>query len=227
MTTTWRLAASLEQLRGEINTLAPNRSKASDGTIGDTAHASRASRHNPNRAGVVCALDVTDDPEGDCPIHVIAEQLRARPHPNLAYIISNGRVAGRSSGWAWRPYTGSNKHTRHVHFAVGNGPDSAPAAPYDDTTSWGVAVPVTAAPAPAPAPANGGRSLRKGLRGGDVSDLQHALIAAGLLPAGAADGIFGPKTEAAVKELQRRLGVSPDGIVGPKTRAAMAGQLAA
>jgi hypothetical protein len=227
MSTTWRLAASLEQLRAEINTIAPNRSKASDGTIGDVAHASRASRHNPNAAGVVCALDVTDDPQGGCPIHVIAEQIRTRPHPNLAYIISNGRVAGRSSGWAWRPYKGSNKHTRHVHFAVGNGPDGTPAEPYDDRTPWGVAVPPAGASTPVPAPATGGRHLKKGMRGGDVSDLQQALIAAGLLPQGGADGIFGPKTEAAVKEMQRRLGVSADGVVGPKTRAAMAGRLAA
>jgi len=39
----WRLARSLEPLRNEVNAAAPNRSKASDGTIGDTAHSSRAS----------------------------------------------------------------------------------------------------------------------------------------------------------------------------------------
>jgi peptidoglycan hydrolase-like protein with peptidoglycan-binding domain len=31
------------------------------------------------------------------------------------------------------------------------------------------------------------------------------------------DGIFGPKTEAAVKAFQRKNGLKPDGIVGPKT----------
>ena len=44
---TWRLARSLETLRAQINRIAPNRSKVSDGTIGDAKHASRSSDHNP------------------------------------------------------------------------------------------------------------------------------------------------------------------------------------
>ena len=36
-----------------------------------------------------------------------------------------------------------------------------------------------------------------------------------------ADGIFGPKTEAAVRDFQRAQGLAPDGIVGPKTWAAL------
>ena len=38
----------------------------------------------------------------------------------------------------------------------------------------------------------------------------------------AADGVFGPKTEAAVRDFQRAHGLVPDGIVGPKTWAALA-----
>ena len=37
----------------------------------------------------------------------------------------------------------------------------------------------------------------------------------------AADGIFGPKTEAAVRAFQSAHGLDPDGIVGPKTWAAL------
>ncbi|MDR9793622.1 peptidoglycan-binding domain-containing protein [Aeribacillus composti] len=35
------------------------------------------------------------------------------------------------------------------------------------------------------------------------------------------DGIFGPKTEAAVKAFQKKHGLKQDGIVGPKTWAKM------
>ena len=57
----WRLARSLETLRAQINALSPNRSKASDGTIGDAAHSARTSDHNPDGGGVVRALDLTHD----------------------------------------------------------------------------------------------------------------------------------------------------------------------
>ena len=134
----WRLAKSLEVLRTEVNAMAPKRSKASDGTVGDPAHASRPSRHNPNGAGVVCAIDLTHDPKNGCDIHALARELVKRPHPNLEYVISNGEVAKKKTGFKWEPYTGDNKHNKHAHFAVGTGKDAEPGQPYDDTTSWGV-----------------------------------------------------------------------------------------
>jgi len=62
--------------------------------------------------------------------------------------------------------------------------------------------------------------LKEGSRGPQVADLQRKLAAAGFSP-GAADGVFGPKTEAAVKAFQRAKGLAADGIVGPKTWAAL------
>jgi N-acetylmuramoyl-L-alanine amidase len=53
-------------------------------------------------------------------------------------------------------------------------------------------------------------------RGRDVRDLQRLLQSLGFNP-GILDGIFGPKTEKAVKEFQRSTGLIVDGIVGLKT----------
>jgi hypothetical protein len=134
----WRLAKSLVQLRSEFDAAYPGRSKRSDGTIGDAAHRNRASRHNPNRYDVVCALDITHDPASGCDVHRIAREHVRDPHPELAYVISNGQVASRSRGFRWVTYTGSNPHTLHAHFAVGVGPDSDPMPPYDSTQPWGI-----------------------------------------------------------------------------------------
>jgi hypothetical protein len=132
----WRLAGSLVVLRNQIDAMAPNRSRASDGTIGDASHSSRCSRHNPNGADVVTALDITHDPAGGCDIHAIADQIRRSPHPELSYLISAGRIAGRTTGWAWHRYTGSNPHNVHVHFGVGEGSDCNPQQPYDSPLPW-------------------------------------------------------------------------------------------
>jgi peptidoglycan hydrolase-like protein with peptidoglycan-binding domain len=64
-------------------------------------------------------------------------------------------------------------------------------------------------------------TLRRGSRGPDVVKLQQQLSAAGFNP-GAADGIFGAKTDAAVRAFQTARGLAVDGIVGPKTWAALA-----
>ncbi len=61
-----------------------------------------------------------------------------------------------------------------------------------------------------------GKLLKLGDRGRGVAELQRAL---GLV----ADGIFGPRTQKAVRSLQDHLGLSVDGIVGPETRAALGG----
>lgn len=58
--------------------------------------------------------------------------------------------------------------------------------------------------------------LRQGSRGSSVRDLQKKLKAAGFDP-GPIDGIFGPKTQAAVMAFQRAAGISVDGIAGPQT----------
>lgn len=59
-------------------------------------------------------------------------------------------------------------------------------------------------------------TLRNGDRGEEVKLLQKLLIKKACDP-GLVDGIFGTKTEKAVKEFQKKAGITVDGIVGPVT----------
>jgi len=58
------------------------------------------------------------------------------------------------------------------------------------------------------------------MRGDDVAALQERLVVLGV-HAGPVDGVFGPVTEASLRELQRGLGLRPDGICGPATLQAL------
>ena len=142
----WRVAKSLERLRHQVNAMAPSRNKASDGGIGDPAHAKRTSDHNPwvdfdGRKGVVTARDITHDPAGGCDADRIAEQIRASRDPRVKYIIWNRRIASSAAKdgkapWEWRPYTGKNGHTHHIHISV-----QPERAKYDDESDWQVRLP--------------------------------------------------------------------------------------
>ncbi|MGB3491691.1 MAG: peptidoglycan-binding domain-containing protein [Elainellaceae cyanobacterium] len=63
-------------------------------------------------------------------------------------------------------------------------------------------------------------TLRRGMQGSAVTALQEKLQVLGLF-SGAIDGVFGPQTEAAVKDAQRRFQLNPDGIVGRETWTAL------
>lgn len=56
--------------------------------------------------------------------------------------------------------------------------------------------------------------------GDDVVDLQRRLLELGLYQ-GRPDGLFGPATERALRELQRSVGLPPDGTCGPDTLRAL------
>ncbi len=59
------------------------------------------------------------------------------------------------------------------------------------------------------------RTLRKGMKGTDVQQLQKKLLGLGYILI--ADGNFGTLTRLEVKKFQKRKGLTADGIVGPKT----------
>lgn len=67
-------------------------------------------------------------------------------------------------------------------------------------------------------PLYGTRTMQPGMTGWDVAVLQYLLTRRRLLHV-AANGHFGPNTEAAVIRFQKARGLVPDGIVGPTTAA--------
>lgn len=68
----------------------------------------------------------------------------------------------------------------------------------------------------------GTRTLRRGMDGDDVAELQAALISIGYaMPKYGADGDYGSETYAAVTAFQKDNGLDPDGIFGPLSLAAL------
>lgn len=169
----WRLAKSLEQLRAQVNAAYPNRSKTSDGTIGDARHAASKSDHNPTSAGVVTAIDITHDPAHGVVIADIAEVLRKSLDPRIKYVICNGRIfSSKTSPWVWRPYTGTNAHSKHIHVSV-----MADPALYDDTRPW--ALPGKMIPIPVPKPARRFTGITATVFSGPADHLDNSLSAYG------------------------------------------------
>ena len=142
----WRVAKSLETLLSQINNLAPNRSTVSDGSIGDAAHATTDSDHNPHvkdgSTGVVTARDFTHDPMTGADMERIMESLRKSKDPRIKYVIWNNRTFSSYSTsthapFTWRPYSGSNPHTKHAHVSV-----QPHKHLYDATRPWSLPVPI-------------------------------------------------------------------------------------
>jgi N-acetyl-anhydromuramyl-L-alanine amidase AmpD len=109
----------------------------------------------------------------------------------------------------------------HKEYALPHGRKPDPSLHMPTFRSFVEAVLNGTAPAPVliPAAETGGTArptLRRGATGELVKQVQAKV---GVAPDGA--GTFGPQTEAAVREFQRRHGLVPDGIVGPKTWAAL------
>jgi hypothetical protein len=145
----WILVPCLVSLRTEFNRLAPGRDKASDGSIGDTAHQRTPSDHNPDETGraptrdadsinEVHAIDVDDDLRKPgwnmtkC-LEIIITRHRDGQDSRLQNIIYNRRIWSRSWGWTARRYTGANAHTEHAHFS-----SRYTTAQEHDTRPWGL-----------------------------------------------------------------------------------------
>lgn len=148
----WRVARSLDKLLAQINAYAPNRSKISDGSIGDANHSSRVSDHNPDGRGIVHARDFTHSPTRGFDAHAFVRRL-ANKDRRIKYLISNRQISNPSiSAGRWRPYSGINPHTQHAHVSV------VYSSLEDNTATWpglgaaGGVVTAPAAPAVPPKP---------------------------------------------------------------------------
>jgi cytidylate kinase len=141
------LTASLTKLRNGFNTAFPRRRKESDGWIGDTAHQSRKSGHNPDDTDgslaeysdadskpEVRAIDVDKDLEyPGITMPQVIQRILATPNDikRLKYIIFNGVIWSKTNNWKPAKYTGDNQHTEHAHL-------SGDPAYDEDVTPWSV-----------------------------------------------------------------------------------------
>jgi hypothetical protein len=116
----WKLSKAAAQLREQIDDCYPERSRKSDGSLGDSRHSARKSDHNPDKNGWVRALDITSDlgvssDETADLVEQIRKYAKRAKKKRISYIIYNGRIASPILNWKWRKYRGSNPHKAHFH----------------------------------------------------------------------------------------------------------------
>lgn len=182
------LATSLSIFRAEINRRWPNRDTRSDGWIGDEAHQSTVSDHNPNERDRVDAYDVDKDGV-DMDVIIAA----AKRHPSVRYIIWQRKLYHRLRGYKAEDYNGPSAHDEHAHFSI----EQAVWAE-NDTRSWGIAT----------GPSIQGDTLiglTKGDEGPEVEGLQRALESIGI-DVGEIDRKYGNKVAAGVLAMRKRQG---------------------
>jgi hypothetical protein len=102
--------AAIAVLR-QATALRPNRKKASDGLLPSAAHLTQSPNSDHNTG---FAVDLTDDPAGGIDCLDIYEKLKA--DKRVKYLIFKGRIWSAEKGD--RVYTGSNKHTKHLHISI-------------------------------------------------------------------------------------------------------------
>ncbi len=121
----WHLNPFLTSFREAVNEAYPRRGKASDGTLGDLAHAARSSEHNPDTDGSVDAWDMdvnllgSSTPTGTAAelAEVRAVLARFQKQPGAQLWIFRGKIANRDvDNWRVREYDGPNPHDHHAHL---------------------------------------------------------------------------------------------------------------
>lgn len=206
-TVAWHLAPSLKALFAEVDARWPKRDKSADGTLGDAAHASRASEHNPDRdsdpmpTGAVSAADITRDSAA----MMTAVRKALVGDKRVWYVIHDGKIWSRTHEWEPRAYTGSNPHRGHLHVSLRQTKEA-----HDDTSSWGIAK--GDVPEPDPTPDKVPPTLRRGAADTHLTRTLQRFLFGKVVESGFAD-----RTHLAVRRYQSAHDLEVDGIVGPKT----------
>jgi len=145
MASSWVLDRSIGLLINQYLSVRPKIARSEVGTIADENHSS-ASKHSPEDTAdsqdgndpdnQVDAADFPHDPARGSDMAVFTEELRVSRDRRLWLVIFNGRQFSSYARdgyepFTWRPYSGSNQHTRHAHVEVNDY--------YNDTlTPWKV-----------------------------------------------------------------------------------------
>jgi len=80
------------------------------GTWGDSDHQNRKSDHNTGDA-----IDLSFGGDQVKRQEVVNDLMK---DPKTKYIISNGKIWNPNKSQDWRPYTGKDPHTSHIHVSV-------------------------------------------------------------------------------------------------------------
>ena len=125
-------------LRDQVDAKWVNRDRRSDGWIGDAAHSNRASFHNPDKRGLVFAIDI-DENFGIGKLRnggaakrfaneLLAYSRSTLPgHDRVLHVVYEDKVASgtyKATWWKWRGK--GYGHQQHIHItfteaAVKNG----------------------------------------------------------------------------------------------------------
>lgn len=117
------------QLRKQIDQRWPKRDRRTDGWIGDRAHSSRISDHNPDKEGIVYAIDIDENmgkgsSRNGRTAKALANQLLGYAmsglpgSDRLKYVVYEDRIASgtyRSAWWKWRGK--GYAHYGHIHIS--------------------------------------------------------------------------------------------------------------
>lgn len=125
MSVNWHVDEGLQVLIAEWKKAHPG---AVVGTIGDAAHLSRDSDHNPEPSGSepgqdAGEVDAADFMQGngvtDAHLDELFNELVDHRDPRILYIIRNRIIVSSVvQPWVKRPYGGSDPHTEHLHLSV-------------------------------------------------------------------------------------------------------------